>query len=159
MSSCSPPLKRSMGVVVVDVADEQVEVLVKEHLFVAPAGDLADDPGSPPLQPAPHDLHEIDHVFAYQAAGQSQEAQSPPCEPLPLSAGKRSDICFFEFCDLSPGKVKVLECTGNHDFFIPQGDSVATMAFSRSVTSSGLNAAAAISFERLVSSVFLWVIR
>ena len=64
------------GVIVVDVPDEEVEVLVQQHLLVPPARDLADDPAHLAFEPAPHDLHEVDHVLGNEAPGESSGARS-----------------------------------------------------------------------------------
>ena len=37
------------GIIIIDVPHEEVEVLVQQHLFVAPPGDLADDPADLPF--------------------------------------------------------------------------------------------------------------
>ena len=65
-----------MAIIVVHVPDKEVEVLVKQHLLVAPAGDFADDPAHFAFEPAPDDLHEVDHILAYEGCGSVSGAQS-----------------------------------------------------------------------------------
>ena len=108
-------------VILVHVPHKEVEVLVKEHLLVPPAGDFADNVAHFAFEPAPDHLHEVDHVLGDECPGQSQEIDLVfECCSLMLYVG---DLLFgfFVLCDLLFREAEVLGRVCNNNLLVPQG--------------------------------------